>query len=153
MAVAPIKSGNETVVAFLKRELESRMEEAERIRTHYPDRLPLIVTASSTRVSFRALLGARPLPDLDKFKYLVPTDFTVGQLVYVIRKRMRLPSEVALFLYSGAQLPSSTTVIQELYGSSKNVDGFLCKYFIFQTKWPTIKTTRMFHDNAIATKC
>ncbi len=73
----------------------------------------------------------RPFP-ADKFKYLVPSDFTVGQLVYVIRKRMRLPPEVALFMYCGAALPSSTTVIQELYSSAKNVDGFL--YLTFATE-------------------
>lgn len=58
------KGGNETVDAFLTRTLDSRMEEAERIRQSYPDRLPCIVTRSSARISFRTLLGARTLPDL-----------------------------------------------------------------------------------------
>lgn len=31
------------------------------------------------------------IPEIDKRKYLVPADLTVGQFVYVIRKRIMLP--------------------------------------------------------------
>ena len=106
--------------------------------------------ARSARSLLPVLLGgaAPDLPALDKFKYLVPSDFTVGQLIYVIRKRMcvparapaprapplnphapprrrRVPPDTAVFVYCGAQLPTSTTVISELYSSSKDIDGFL----------------------------
>ena len=33
------------------------------------------------------------VPELDKKKYLVPSDLTVGQFVYVIRKRVKPPAE------------------------------------------------------------
>jgi GABA(A) receptor-associated protein len=117
---------NESASTFRARSLESRMEEAERVRLQYPARLPCIVTRSAAR-SARSLLGGggSDLPALDKYKYLVPDDFTVGQLIYVIRKRMRVPPETAVFVYVGAVLPSSTTVISELYSTAKDVDGFL----------------------------
>jgi GABA(A) receptor-associated protein len=38
-------------------------------------------------------------PEIDKKKYLVPTDLTVGQFVYVIRKRIDLNAEKALYVF------------------------------------------------------
>lgn len=38
---------------------------------------------------------------------------------------MKLSPETALFLYCGATLPSSTSVVQDLYADAKDVDGFL----------------------------
>ena len=32
-------------------------------------------------------------------KYLIPMDMTVGQLVYVLRKRISLPAEKAIFVF------------------------------------------------------
>jgi GABA(A) receptor-associated protein len=39
------------------------------------------------------------IPDIDKKKYLVPADLTVGQFVYVIRKRIKLQPEKAIFIF------------------------------------------------------
>jgi GABA(A) receptor-associated protein len=45
---------------------------------------------------------------IDKKKYLVPTDLTVGQFVYIIRKRMKLSPEKAIFVFVGDILPPVT---------------------------------------------
>uniref|UniRef100_A0A8C9KWV8 Gamma-aminobutyric acid receptor-associated protein n=1 Tax=Serinus canaria TaxID=9135 RepID=A0A8C9KWV8_SERCA len=37
--------------------------------------------------------------DLDKKKYLVPSDLTVGQFYFLIRKRIHLRAEDALFFF------------------------------------------------------
>jgi GABA(A) receptor-associated protein len=57
--------------SFDKRKLESA-----RIRAKYPDRIP-VICEKATKSN---------LEDIDKKKYLVPSDLTVGQFVYVIRK-------------------------------------------------------------------
>ncbi len=36
---------------------------------------------------------------IDKKKYLVPADLTVGQFVFVIRKRIKLEPEKAIFIF------------------------------------------------------
>ena len=41
------------------------------------------------------------VPDIDKKKYLVPSDITVGKFVYEIRKHMKLSPEKAIFLFVG----------------------------------------------------
>nr|BAE87251.1 unnamed protein product [Macaca fascicularis] len=62
---------------------EYRKKEGEKIRKKYPDRVPVIVEkAPKARV-----------PDLDKRKYLVPSDLTVGQFYFLIRKRIHLRPE------------------------------------------------------------
>ncbi len=38
-------------------------------------------------------------------RYLVPSDLTVGQFVYVIRKRINLPAEKAIFVFVKNSLP------------------------------------------------
>jgi GABA(A) receptor-associated protein len=75
--------------------LEKRQAEAARIREKYPDRIPVIVEKTEKS----------DIPDIDKKKYLVPADLTVGQFVYVIRKRIKLSSEKAIFIFVKNVLP------------------------------------------------
>lgn len=42
---------------------------------------------------------------LNLFRYLVPADLTVGQFVYVIRKRIKLSAEKAIFIFVDNVLP------------------------------------------------
>ena len=47
------------------------------------------------------ILGGGLLPH----RYLVPSDLTVGQFVYVIRKRIRVSPEQAIFMFVRNVLP------------------------------------------------
>ena len=49
--------------------------------------------------------GRSDIPDIDKKKYLVPGDLTAGQFVYVIRKRIKLSPEKAIFIFVNNILP------------------------------------------------
>ena len=61
----------------------------------------------------------------DKKKYLVPNDLTVAQFIYVIRKRLNLHSEKAMFIFINGQLPTNSHLINDLYEINKDQDGFL----------------------------
>jgi len=74
--------------------LEKRQQESKRIRDKYPDRVPILC--------FKAA-NAKDIPNIDKNKYLVPHDLTIGQFLYVIRRRIKLSPEKALFLFFGEQ--------------------------------------------------
>ena len=39
------------------------------------------------------------------YRYLVPADLTVGQFVYVVRKRIKLSAEKAIFIFVKDVLP------------------------------------------------
>lgn len=96
---------------------DARCAESRRICEKFPGRVPVIVE--------RATRAAGDIPPLDKCKFLVPMDLTVGQFIYVIRKRMAMPPEKALFLFVGSVLPMTGTLMRELYGIHRDADGFL----------------------------
>jgi GABA(A) receptor-associated protein len=83
----------------LEHPLERRQAEANRIREKYPDRIPVIVEKAERS----------DIPDIDKKKYLVPADLTVGQFVYVVRKRIKLSAEKAIFIFVKNTLPPTGT--------------------------------------------
>jgi GABA(A) receptor-associated protein len=56
-----------------------RLNEANRVRDKYLDKIPIICERGST---------SNNCPEIDKNKYLVPGELTVGQFIYVIRKRI-----------------------------------------------------------------
>lgn len=97
------------------RTYEERLEESSKMRNKYPDRIPVICqkTPQST------------LSALYKSKYLVPKDLTSSQFLFVIRKRLQLTSDKALFIFIEGTLPSSALTFEELYTAYKNNDGFL----------------------------
>ena len=56
-----------------KHTFDRRVKESQRILEKYPDRFPIIIE-KHRKCDF----------DIDKNKYLVPKDLTVGQLIFVI---------------------------------------------------------------------
>ncbi|KAL0353654.1 UNVERIFIED_CONTAM: putative beta-1,3-galactosyltransferase 4 [Sesamum angustifolium] len=94
---------------------ERRQAEAARIREKYPDRIPVIVEKAERS----------DIPDIDKKKYLVPADLTVGQFVYVVRKRIKLSAEKAIFIFVKNILPPTAAMMSAIYDENKDEDGFL----------------------------
>merc|ERR1712202_115274 len=87
----------------------------EKIRRKYPDRVPVIVEKSP-----KARIG-----DLDKKKYLVPSDLTVGQFYFLIRKRISLRPEDALFFFVNNMIPPTSTTMGALYQEHQDEDFFM----------------------------
>ena len=94
---------------------EKRTAEAKRIRSKYPDRIPVICEKAK----------GSSIPDIDKKKYLVPADLTVGQFIYVIRKRIKINSEKSLFMFVNGKIPPTARLMSHVYDENKNEDGFL----------------------------
>ncbi|KAG7962908.1 hypothetical protein I3843_09G090500 [Carya illinoinensis] len=94
---------------------ERRVAKAAQIREKYPDRVPVIVEKAERS----------DIPDIDKKKYLVPADLTVGQFVYVVRKRIKLSVEKAIFVFVKNTLPPTASLISAIYKENKDEDGFL----------------------------
>lgn len=49
--------------------------------------------------------------DIDKRKYLVPSDITVAQFMWIIRKRIQMPSEKAIYLFVDKTVPQSRSEV------------------------------------------
>ncbi|KDO61476.1 hypothetical protein CISIN_1g033114mg [Citrus sinensis] len=65
------------------------------------------------------------LPECENYRYLVPADLTVGQFVYVIRKRIKLSAEKAIFIFVDNVLPPTGAIMSAIYEEKKDEDGFL----------------------------
>jgi len=94
---------------------EERLAEGLKIRSKYPDRVPVIVERSS-----KSKVG-----ELEKKKYLVPSDLTVGQFYYLIRKRINLRCEDALFFHVNNFIPPTSATMGILHQEHHEEDWFL----------------------------
>lgn len=99
--------------------LEKRQGLFRRIKSKFPDRVPIICEKS--------LVAAKDFPSVEKIKYLVPSGSTVGEFIANIRKRIDIPAHQALFMFVGDNnvLPPVATPIEILYDKEKSDDGFL----------------------------
>merc|ERR1712093_410397 len=95
---------------------EKRVEEADKIRKKHADQIPVICEKAE----------GSDIAEIDRKKYLVPQELPVGQFMYVVRKRLRLLPEKALFIFVDGHLPSSgSALMTQLYKDYKDPDGFL----------------------------
>eukprot|EP01111_Echinosteliopsis_oligospora_P011133 TRINITY_DN359_c0_g1_i1.p1 TRINITY_DN359_c0_g1~~TRINITY_DN359_c0_g1_i1.p1 ORF type:complete len:128 (+),score=25.09 TRINITY_DN359_c0_g1_i1:108-491(+) len=99
---------------------EKRREVADKIKSRYPERIPVIVErAPKTDV-----------PEIDKKKYLVPSDITISKFLFEIRKHIKLSSEKALYLFVSNNIyPPTSALVSSVYEKYKDPDGFL--YFTY----------------------
>jgi GABA(A) receptor-associated protein len=70
-------------------DFEKKYNESKRVRDKYPERIPVIVGKAK---------GCN-LNDIDKKKYLVPCDLTIGQFISIIRQRIKLSPDKAIFIF------------------------------------------------------
>ncbi|NXO01120.1 GBRAP protein, partial [Rhinopomastus cyanomelas] len=80
---------------------EKRRCEGEKIRKKYPDRVPV-------RAEERGGLGSLPLPNT----FPPPA---VGQFYFLIRKRIHLRAEDALFFFVNNVIPPTSATMGQLY--------------------------------------
>jgi len=103
--------------------LDKRKSECERILKKHPERIPVIVCKNCKE-------GV--LPDIDKQKYLVPKELTLGQFVYIIRKRIKLDPNQALFVLINNSLYPTNKLIDDIYNEAKDEDGYL--YIVYSSE-------------------
>lgn len=105
------------MISFKERlSLKERKRQSEVVLRKHPDRIPIIVEKDKTSVH---------IPSIDRCKYLVPKDFSMGQLLYVVRKRIKLDPEKALFFFVGGVLAPTSALLSELYDKHKDADNFI----------------------------
>jgi len=79
-----------------------RLEQSMRVVSKYPERVPIFIESEDV--------------ELIKNKYLVPRSLTCGQLMYIIRRNIKLQPEMAVFLFFGNGILAPTgEMIGNLY--------------------------------------
>lgn len=100
----------------------TRLGESTKILKKYPDRIPIIVEKDTKS----------DICQIDKKKYLVPSNLTMGQFQYVIRKRIELEPSKALFIFINNTLPQTSRLISDIHNEYKDKDGFL--YLVYSSE-------------------
>jgi len=104
-----------------KTSFEDRLKEATRIRNKYPNRVPIIVERYNG--------SNNNIPDIDKHKFLVPNDINLGQFSYIIRKRIKLSQEQAMFIFVKNKILPVSILIGAIDKDYQDEDKFI--YFTY----------------------
>ncbi|CAL8073076.1 unnamed protein product [Orchesella dallaii] len=125
MPTIPDNNDNTTISAkqqhnlsFKQRKpLAIRKEEVAAIRVKFPAKVPVIVERYHKETQ---------LPSLDKTKFLVPEEITMSQFITIVRNRLQLNSQQALYLLvSNKNLASLSRPLSQIYRDYRDDDGFL----------------------------
>jgi GABA(A) receptor-associated protein len=92
-------------------DFDKRYNETKKIREKYPERIPIMVNKAS---------GCN-LNDIDKKKYLVPCDMTIGQFIAIIRQRIKISPDKAIFIFINNVLPPVSATMINVYNEMKMV--------------------------------
>jgi len=114
--------------------IKDRKEESTRVRYKHPERIPVIITKNPNS----------HLENIKTTKYLFPIEFTIPQILCIIRQRITLKPNDALTIFiqtpDGKEvLPSYSASVASLfldyvesYKNHPNYDGYL--YIIYSNE-------------------
>ena len=106
--------------------LEERKAEFENVIKSNPDKIAIICEKAPKS----------HIADIEKSKYLVKNDITLTQFAFMIRKKLKLGKESALFfLVNGKKSLTGDDSIQEIYNKYKSDDGFLYIAYASEEIW------------------
>lgn len=95
---------------------EERKKEFENIQLKYPDKIPIILERLNDSVT-----------RLSKYKFLVPSETTMSQFLFLVRSRMKQlhPEQALFFFVNNHTIPQMSSMLSQIYSSEKHSDGFL----------------------------
>ena len=100
---------------FKEKSLSERKKISQIIKDKYLNRIPIIIDTKEKII-------------IDKNKYIVPIDLTVGQFIFIIRKKLKINQNQAIFITCNNKLMCSSMNINDIYNKEISDDEFL--YFI-----------------------
>ena len=105
----------------------TRRENYEKIRRQFADKIPIICERDPKS----------KIRDIDKTKYLVPSDLTVSQFSFMIRKRIEIKQEEAFYLLvNGKTSIAGDTLLSDIYEKYQDKeDGFLYIAYASELTW------------------
>lgn len=108
-----IKSGYEFK---MQNSFEKRKEESTRLKERFPDKIPIVLEKTESSL----------LPNIDKQKFLIQKDLTIGQFLHIIRSRIKLDASESIFLIIDYNvIPPTANTLGEIFEKHGDKDGFL----------------------------
>lgn len=109
-----------------KRLIDREYKSRQLIDKYYPGRIPVIVQKYESKTSYE-------LPDIIKNQFLVPGEFTMNNLLYLLRSKFieKLNPATAIYLIAGNKyFPSGNEIILSVYDEHKDrEDEYLYIYY------------------------
>jgi len=98
---------------------EIRKNESERIMIKHKDRIPCIVQ----KAPHSKLMAHK------KIKYLVASTSPMSDIIYFLRKSVKLETHQSLFFMINDTLVATSSIMGQIYQDMKSKDGFLYIYY------------------------
>jgi len=101
-------------------DFETRKQESQKILDKYPTKIPIIVEKSDS--------NNNNSPDIAKHVWVIESDVTIGQFLYIIRSHIKIKAQEALFFFiNNYHVPGTQETLGQVYKNHKdeNKDGFL----------------------------
>ncbi|XP_005817017.1 microtubule-associated proteins 1A/1B light chain 3C-like [Xiphophorus maculatus] len=115
--MAPFEKSMEMTPFKQRKCLATRKDEVCTIRSKFPNKLPVIV---------ERYVREKSLPLLDKTKFLVPFELTLGQFLCLLRNKIALDQTQTLFLLVAERSMSCmSSSMRDIYSRFRDADGFL----------------------------
>jgi hypothetical protein len=111
--------------------LEERIRYSTKLAINYPDYIPVIISKGG---------NDKILQDIDKTKYLIPKNLSVGEFLCIIRKKINTDSKQAIFVFivvkhgskSQSILVQPSQTFEQLYNQNRSDDHFL--YLVYTSE-------------------
>jgi len=98
----------------LQYEFKNRVIQSLQIKLNYPDKIPIICEKNK-----------KSDPDILNKKLLPSGDMTIGEFMFIIKKKLKLKEHEAIFIIIKNTIPSNSIKLSDIYYKYKDTDGFL----------------------------
>lgn len=103
----------------MKHTFDVRKKKSNDIITKYPDKVCVILEN-----------GDNTIPELNNSQFLLDRNVTIGQLLYILRKRAQIEQYDSIYLFiENGYIPISSDKIGKIYDKYVDADGFLYMSF------------------------
>ena len=82
----------------------------DHIINKFPNKIPVLVRDSNSKT---------------QLKLLVPKNMFISQIIYIIRKKIKLNEHEAIYILVNNKMPPGTSRINEIYNTHRDSDGLL----------------------------
>ena len=107
-------------------DFSQRKAESDKIREKFPEKIPVI--CEKDPYSY--------LRDIEKTKYLVPSEITVNNFHLMIRKRIEIPEEEGFYLLVNGKFSiTGERLLSDVYEQYKDKEGFLYILYTGELIW------------------
>jgi GABA(A) receptor-associated protein len=95
---------------------EERVLHSTQLMNKYPDRVPIIIKKRK---------DDKNLEELSKNKYLIPKNLDIKDIIFIIRKNLKIEPHHGIFVFVANVLVPMNTSMGAIYLQHKDPDGFL----------------------------